>query len=72
MARTNIDIDDVLLRRVMKRYGCRTKREAVDVALRRALPEPMTTEEVLAMQGTGWGGDMDPKELEAEHDRIDW
>lgn len=59
MSRTNIEIDDGLIGRVMARYGLRTKREAVDLALRRAVDgiEPMTTEEMLAMQGTGWGDD---------------
>jgi Arc/MetJ family transcription regulator len=59
MSRTNIEIDDALIRRVMERYGLRTKREAVDLALRRAVDgiEPMTVEEMLAMEGTGWGDD---------------
>lgn len=57
VARTNIDIDSELIERVMARYRFRTKREAVDKALR-AMDNgvvPMTTEEVLAMRGTGWG-----------------
>lgn len=59
MSRTNIEIDDELIRRVMDRYGLRTKREAVDLALQRAVDgiEPMTVEEALAMEGTGWGSD---------------
>ncbi len=32
--RTNIEIDDVYLRRIMDRYGIHTKTEAVDLALR--------------------------------------
>lgn len=59
VARTNIDIDDELLRRAMERYRLSTKREAVDFALRRLVVEPMTREEALAMEGTGWGGDLD-------------
>ncbi len=51
MARTNIDIDQELLRIVMQRYGLHTKREAVELALRRLVGEPMTREEALAMQG---------------------
>ncbi len=51
MARTNIDIDQELLRIVMQRYGLHTKREAVELALRRLAGEPMTREEALAMQG---------------------
>lgn len=59
MSRTNIEIDDELIARVMERYGIRTKREAVDRALRGMANGvvPMTKEEVLAMEGTGWGED---------------
>lgn len=59
MARTNIDIDEDLIRRVSSVYGLRTKKEAVDFALRRLLVEPMTVSEALAMQGAGWAGDLD-------------
>ena len=57
--RTNIDFDDEVLDRVQAVYGLRTKREAVDFALRRLLIEPFTREEALAAQGSGWGGDLD-------------
>jgi len=62
MSRTNIDIDDDLIRCVMQRFGLRTKREAVDFALRRIAPKPLTSEEFLALEGTGWGDD----DLDAE------
>ena len=58
-SRTNIDIDDDVLLRVQRLYGLRTKREAVDFALRRLLVEPMTVDEVMAMHGSGWAGDLD-------------
>lgn len=35
MARTNIEIDDGLVERAMRLTGARTKREVVDIALRR-------------------------------------
>jgi Arc/MetJ family transcription regulator len=57
--RTNIDIDEELITRVMKRYGLRTKREAVHLALERLAGDPMSLEEALAMRGTGWEGDLD-------------
>lgn len=59
VGRTNIEIDDELIERAMRRYALRTKREAVDLALRRLVGgiEPMSTEEMLAMEGTGWGDD---------------
>lgn len=59
MARTNIDLDDALVTRVMRRYRLRTKREAVHLALRRLDVEPMTDEEAAAMRGFGWHGDLD-------------
>jgi Arc/MetJ family transcription regulator len=58
MGRTNIEIDDALIARVMQRYGVRTKREAVDLALKRAAGEAMSREEALAMEGSGWDGDL--------------
>lgn len=59
MGRTNIDIDDELIASVMRTYRLPTKRAAVDYALRRLAPEPMSREEALAMQGSGWEGDLD-------------
>jgi Arc/MetJ family transcription regulator len=58
MARTNIEIDDVLINRAMRLYRLRSKREAVDLALRRLVGEPMNRDEALATEGTGWGGDL--------------
>lgn len=55
MTRTNIDIDDELIENVMRRYALRTKREAVDFALRRLYRKPMSRAEILALEGTGWG-----------------
>jgi Arc/MetJ family transcription regulator len=49
--RTNIEIDDVYVRRIMDRYGIHTKTEAVDFALRHLAGQPMTREEALAMAG---------------------
>ena len=37
MARTNIDIDEEACAAVMRRYGCKTKREAVELGLRTLL-----------------------------------
>lgn len=51
MARTNIDIDTELAERVMDRYRLRTKTEAVALALRSLIDQPMTWEEALAMEG---------------------
>jgi Arc/MetJ family transcription regulator len=69
VSRTNIDIDEELVQRVMRRFGLASKRAAVDFALRRLLGEPMTRAEILAMQGVGWSGDLDrlrrPKPVES-------
>ena len=52
MSRTNIDLDDELVAIVMVRYQLKTKREAVDYALRNVAGKPMTKEEALAMCGS--------------------
>ena len=59
MGRTNIEIDDELIERVMSRYRLPSKRAAVELALRRLAGEPMSRDEALAMEGTGWSGDLD-------------
>lgn len=59
VGRTNIEIDDELIARVIDLYGFHTKREAVEYALRELDFKPMTKEEALAMQGFGWHGDLD-------------
>lgn len=58
MTRTNIEIDDVLIDRAMRLYRLRSKREAVDLALRRLVGESMSRAEALATEGTGWAGDL--------------
>lgn len=59
MSRTNIDVDDRLVEMAMERYGLRTKKEAVDLALRRLVGGVMSKEEALAMEGFGWDGNLD-------------
>ena len=59
MSRTNIDIDDDACREVMQRYHLSSKREAVNLALRRLAGEPITIDEARAMRGSGWDGDLD-------------
>jgi Arc/MetJ family transcription regulator len=56
--RTTIDINGDLIRRVMRMYGLKTKRAAVDLALRRLVSAPMSVDEALAMRGSGWHGDL--------------
>jgi Arc/MetJ family transcription regulator len=58
VSRTNIDLDDELVAMAMQRYGLRTKKEAVDLALRRLVGGVMSRDEALAMEGFGWEGDL--------------
>ena len=59
MGRTNIDLDDELVAAAMKRYGLRTKREVVDLALRRLVGPPLTPQFLAGLRGIGWDGDLD-------------
>jgi Arc/MetJ family transcription regulator len=59
VGRTNVDVDEELVIQAMRIHRLRTKQEAVDLALRRLIGDPMTREEALAMSGTGWEGDLD-------------
>ena len=58
MARTNIDLDDALVAEVMRWYGITTKKEAVDLALRRLVGVPLTREFLLSLEGIGWDADL--------------
>ncbi len=59
MARTNIDIDETLVAEVMRRFHLKSKRAAVDFALRRAAGSTATTEGLMSLGGIGWDGDLD-------------
>jgi Arc/MetJ family transcription regulator len=59
MSRTNIDIDDDLVAEVMRRYGVATKKQAVDLALRRLVGVPLSREFLLSLEGIGWDADLD-------------
>lgn len=58
VGRTNVVVDDKLIARVMRLYGLRTKREAIDFALRRAAGS-YDPRGILELQGTGWEGDLE-------------
>jgi len=58
MARTNIDIDDELIAEAMRKYGLRTKKEAVDLALRRLVGPRLSPELLESVEGIGWDGDL--------------
>lgn len=59
MARTNIDIDDDACRAVMERYHLDSKRDAVNMALRRLAAEPLDLADARRLRGSGWDGDLD-------------
>lgn len=59
MARTNIDIDEAACRTVMDRFHLRTKRDAVNYALRLVAGDVLDVEEARALRGSGWEGNLD-------------
>lgn len=61
MSRTNIDIDDEACAAVMERFHLDSKRDAVNLALRRLAAEPFDLEEARAMRGSGWEGDLEAR-----------
>ncbi len=56
--RTNIEIDDSLMRDALAATGARTKREAVELGLR-ALVRLKNQERLRELRGTGWVGDLE-------------
>lgn len=68
MARTNIDIDDDLVAEVMRRFNVSTKKDAVDLALRRLVGTPLTRDFLLSLEGIGWDGDLEPIRAETPAD----
>ena len=51
MSRTNVDIDDEACAQVMRMYHLDTKREAINLALRKVAVVPMTKQEAMGMEG---------------------
>ena len=58
MTRTNIEIDDDACAAVMRRYGLRSKRDAVNFALRE-LAAVSSADRARELKGSGWEGDLD-------------
>lgn len=59
MTRTNIDLDDDLVRRAMARLNVQTKREAVHLALEHVMRPLPTPGQLRSLRGVGWEGDLD-------------
>jgi Arc/MetJ family transcription regulator len=59
MARTNIEIDDGLVEKAMRLTGARTKREVVDIALRRLVEKGSLYRAIRRLKGKlSWEGDV--------------
>jgi Arc/MetJ family transcription regulator len=60
MGRTNIEIDDELVEKAMRFTGARTKREVVDIALRRLVQKASLYRKIRRLRGKlEWDGDID-------------
>ena len=57
--RTNIEIDDTLMKEAMVALGAKTKREAVEESLRRSVRAKRQLEALQGLKGLGWEGDLD-------------
>lgn len=57
--RTNIDLDDRLMKRAMAITGLPTKKAVVDEALRRLVRASEQKGAIAEMRGLGWDGDLD-------------
>lgn len=59
MSRTNIDIDDELMAATMKVTGEKTKKAAVEAAMRLTVREERLRQAIKNLAGIGWEGDLD-------------
>ena len=57
--RTNIDIDDALLKEAMDAVQLRTKKATVEEGLRRLVLDDRRRRAIKDMKGLGWEGDLD-------------
>lgn len=58
MSRTNIDLDEDACQAVMRRFGLRSKRDAVNFALRE-LSVQLDVAAARQLRGSGWDADLD-------------
>lgn len=57
--RTNIEIDDALMKEAMKASGLATKKATVEEALRLLVEERRRKRAFERLKGAGWEGDLD-------------
>lgn len=62
--RTNIVIDDELMREALNATGLKTKREAVELGLR-MLVRLGRQKEIRSLRGVGWTGDLESMRQDA-------
>lgn len=70
MSRTNIDIDDELMAAVMTASGQKTKRGAVEEAMRRYVRIKRQLEALENLRGLGWDGDLNEMRRDREFDEY--
>ena len=60
MARTNIDIDEKLIKKAIEMTGAKSKREAVEVALQRLVEKGTIYNAIRKLRGKlAWEGDVE-------------
>lgn len=62
--RTNIVIDEPTMTELLERTGLKTKREVVDLALKRLL-KLERQKDIMQLRGIGWIGDLDKMRRDA-------
>lgn len=68
--RTNVDIDDSLLKEALAVTGLKTKKAVVDEALRRVVRGSRQLRAIEALEGLGWDG-QDIRSLRRNRDLPD-
>ena len=61
--RTNIELDDDLVREVMDLYGLKTKKSAVEEALKFYARQKRQRQALDELRGIGWEGDLEEMRL---------
>jgi Arc/MetJ family transcription regulator len=57
--RTKVEIDNELVAEAMAVFGLKTKKAAVEEALRRAVRQAKRRQAIEELRGIGWEGDLD-------------
>ena len=72
MGRTTVVIDDALIKKAMHLTGARTKREAIDIALRRLVEKDALYRALRRLRGhLPWDGDIDAQRSSRNrHERL--